>query len=121
MMEPKTMALEIAKILDKKGARDISVLEIGHLSSIADYMVVCTGRNAPAVQALSRDLDDKMYEQGIDVRRREGVNEARWIVMDYECVLVHIFHPEEREYYNIDRLWMDGSNQVKFESEFDDE
>ena len=45
MMEPKTMALEIAKILDKKGARDISVLEIGHLSSIADYMVVCTGRN----------------------------------------------------------------------------
>lgn len=120
MINPKEMALEIAHILDKKGARDISVLEIGHLSSIADYMVVCTGRNSPAVAALYRDLDDKMYEKGIDVHRREGVNEGRWIVMDYDAVLVHIFHPEDREYYNIDRLWMDGSNQVKFESEFDD-
>lgn len=121
MMNPKDMALNIAHILDDKGARDISVLEIGHLSSIADYMVVCTGRNSPAVQALSRDLDDKMFEKGVDVRRREGVNEARWIVMDYDCVIVHIFHPEEREYYNIDRLWMDGSNAVNFESAYADE
>lgn len=120
MMNAKEMALEIARILDKKGARDISVLEIGHLSSIADYMVVCTGRNAPAVHALCKDLDDKMIEHGIDVHRREGVNEARWVVMDYDYVLVHIFHPDEREYYNIDRLWMDGSNVVSFESEFDD-
>lgn len=121
MMNPKDMALEIAKILDKKGARDISVLDIGHLSSIADFMVVCTGRNAPAVHALSHDLDDKMLQMGVDVHRREGVAEARWIVMDYDCVIVHIFHPDEREYYNIDRLWMDGSNVVEFESAYGDE
>ena len=121
MMNPKDMALEIAKILDKKGARDISVLDIGHLSSIADVMVVCTGRNAPAVHALSHDLDDKMLQLGVDVHRREGVAEARWIVMDYDCVIVHIFHPDEREYYNIDRLWMDGSNVVEFESAYGDE
>lgn len=120
MMNPNDMALTIARILDKKGARDISVLKIDHLSSIADYMVVCTGRNSPAVQALSRDLDDKMLELGVDVHRREGINEAHWVVMDYDAVIVHIFHPEDREYYNIDRLWMDGSNIVAFESEYDD-
>lgn len=121
MMEPREMALQIARILDKKGARDISVLDVSHLSSIADYMVVCTGRNAQLVHALSRDLDDKMLELGVDVRRREGVNESRWIVMDYDCVIVHIFHPDDREYYNIDRLWMDGSNVVDFHSEYEED
>ena len=48
------------------------------------------------------------------MRRHEGMNESRWVVLDYAHVIVHIFHPEEREYYNIERLWMDGSNQLTF-------
>lgn len=118
MMEPKEMALKMAQVLDKKGARDISVLDVSHLSSIADFMVVCSGQNARQVHALAHDLDDKMYEVGVEVHRTEGVGESRWVVMDYDCVLVHIFHPDDREYYNIDRLWMDGTNVVEFEPEY---
>jgi acyl-ACP--UDP-N-acetylglucosamine O-acyltransferase len=57
-------------------------------------------------------LEDKLAEEDILPRRTEGVRESRWIVLDYANVIVHIFHPEEREYYNIERLWLDGSNQI---------
>lgn len=115
MMEPREMATKIAQILDQKGGRDISVLDVSHLSSIADYMVVCTGSNGRLVHALAHHVDDKMAEQGVFMHRCEGVNEGHWVVMDYDCVIVHVFHPDDREYYNIDRLWMDGTNTVEFE------
>ena len=117
MMKPKDLALKIARILDSKGADNITILEVDHLTSITDYFVIASGRSVQSVRALAEDLDDKLLEEKIEPRRREGVNESRWIVLDYASVIVHIFHPDEREYYNIERLWMDGSNQVVFAPE----
>ena len=114
MMKPKDLALKIAQVLDKKGANNITILEVDHLTSITDYFVICSGRSVQSVRALAEDLDDRLMEEGIEPRRREGLNESRWIVLDYASVIVHIFHPDEREYYNIERLWMDGSNQLTF-------
>ena len=115
-MDTRELALEIAGILDKKGARDIMVLEVEHLTSITDYFVIASGRNVQSVHSLSEDLEEKLAEQQIFPRRSEGVRESRWIVQDYASVIVHIFHPEERNYYNIERLWQDGTNQVPFVS-----
>ena len=70
------------------------------------------GLNEQAVRALAEDLQDKLEAQEIYPRRKEGFRESRWIVLDYSSVIVHIFHPEEREYYNIERLWTDGSNRI---------
>ena len=114
-MENRELALKMAEILDQKGALDIEILEVSHMTSITDYFIIARGRNVQSVRSLSEDLEDKLAEQDILPRRREGMNESRWIVMDYASVIVHIFHPEEREYYNIERLWMDGTNQVEFE------
>lgn len=114
MMKPKDLALKIARVLDKKGANNITILEVDHLTSITDYFVIASGRSMQSVRALAEDLDDRLMEDGIEPRRREGLNESRWIVLDYASVIVHIFHPDEREYYNIERLWMDGSNQLTF-------
>ena len=114
MMEPKALASRIAEILDSKGATDIQLLEVGHMTSITDFFVVASGRNVQNVHTLAEDVEDKLAEEGITPRRKEGKNGARWIVLDYAQVIVHIFHPEERQYYNIERLWQDGSNQEPY-------
>lgn len=114
MMEAKALANKIAGILDKKGGDDIQILEVGHLTSITDYFVVASGRNVQSVHTLAEDVEDHLAEEGTLPRRREGGNNARWIVLDYASVIVHIFHPEERAYYNIERLWQDGSNELPF-------
>ena len=117
MIESKALADKIAKILDDKGATDIQILEVGHMTSITDFFVVASGRNVQFVHTLADDLEDKLAEEDILPRRKEGKNGARWIVLDYAHVIVHLFHPEERQFYNIERLWQDGTNQTRFEGE----
>ena len=114
MMEPKDLATKIAEVLDKKGGMDIQILEVGHMTSITDFFVIASGRNIQAVHTLADDLEDQLAEIDILPRRKEGNNNSKWIVLDYAHVIVHIFHPEERQYYNIERLWQDGQNQLPF-------
>lgn len=114
MFEAKELALRAAKFLDEKGANDIQILEVSHLTSITDYFVFANGRNIQSVRSLSEDLEDKLTEEGITPRRKDGERESKWIVLDYAHVIVHIFHPDERKFYNIERLWQDGTNQVEF-------
>lgn len=115
-MDTRELVLEMARILDEKGALDIEILQVDHLTTITDYFLIASGRNVQAVRSLAEDLEDKLAERDVLPRRREGLNESRWIVLDYANVIVHLFHPEERAYYNIERLWQDGSNQVPFVS-----
>ena len=115
MIEAKAFATKIAGILDNKGATDIQILEVGHMTSITDYFVVASGRNVQFVHTLADALEDKLAAETILPRRKEGKNGSRWIVLDYAEVIVHIFHPEERAHYNIERLWQDGTNDERFE------
>lgn len=113
--EPIDLAMRIAQILDSKKAEDIQILKVDHLTSITEYFVIASGRSAQAVHALYEEVTDKLAEDGVFARRNDGVRESRWIVLDFTSVIVHMFHPDERQYYNIERLWMDGSNQIPFE------
>ena len=115
MMQPKKLAEEAAGLLCEKKADNVMVLDIAHLTSIADYFVICSGRNTIQVRALADDLADKLELENTLLLRKEGYSDSRWIVLDYASVIVHIFHEQEREYYSIERLWMDGSNLVKFD------
>lgn len=92
-----------ALALDKK-ALDVKVLEIGRLSSIADYLVLASGRSDKQVQAIADSVRQglKKYGKALDI---EGVKEGQWIVIDYGDVIVHIFQEEVRRYYNLDELW----------------
>ena len=111
-MEQEMLLRTIAKILDEKKAIDIRAFKVGHLTVITDYMLLASGRNILQAKALAEDVEDKMAELGVSLRTREGTREGRWIVMDYGTVLVHIFHPEAREYYHLEKLWSDGSNEI---------
>ena len=112
MAEEPTLVRQIAAVLDEKKAIDIIALDVSHLTVITDFMVIASGRSVLQTRSLADDLDDKMAELGIPLRTREGYQEGRWIVMDYGTVLVHIFHPEAREYYHLERLWADGTNVI---------
>ena len=112
-MQSKELALAAARALDDKKGVDIMVLDVQHLTIIADYFVIASGRSGNQVRSLIDEVDDKLSEQGVEPRRREGVNEGRWAVLDYGTVLVHVFHEQEREYYSLERLWSDGTNLVK--------
>ena len=111
-MESSELALRIAWILYDKKALDITVLRVGHMTVITDYMVIASGRSALQVKSLADDVDDALALEGAVLRAKEGQGEGRWIVLDYGTVLVHIFHPEDRQFYHLERLWEDGENRV---------
>lgn len=113
---PNQLAMEIATILDNKKADNITILKVDHLTSITDYFVIASGRSAQAVHTLYEEVSDRLAEKGVYPRRNDGVRDSRWIVLDYASVIVHLFHPEERQFYNIERLWNDGTNVVPFVS-----
>ena len=121
MSEEPILVKQIAKTLDDKKAVDIIALDVSHLTVITDYMVIASGRSVLQTRSLADDLDDKMAELGIPLRTREGYQEGRWIVMDYGTVLVHIFHPESREYYHLERLWADGTNTIDLSDTLSDD
>ena len=111
-MNPQKLAvLEIAKVLHESRLLTSPFCRLDHLTG---HRLFCDCHRSPtqAVRALAEDLQDKLEAQEIYPRRKEGFRESRWIVLDYSSVIVHIFHPEEREYYNIERLWTDGSNRI---------
>ena len=106
-MDQRETAIRAAKALDAKRAKDIVVLKVDGMTVITDYMVIATGRSVPQVKALCDEIEEKAEGMGLSVRRIEGYSEGRWIVIDFGSILVHIFYPEEREYYNMERLWVD--------------
>jgi len=104
----KELALQIAKVLDSKKAADVVILDISHLTIIADYFVIASGNTEIQVRALCDELLKSMREQGVEARAHEGYRHGRWVVVDYGDVIVHIFHREDRAFYNLERLWADS-------------
>ena len=103
----REQALAICEALYNKKALDIVALNVADKTIIADWFVVCSGRVSAQVKALCDEVEKKAPEIGLAELRREGYSQGRWIVIDYGAILVHIFHPEERAYYNMERLWLD--------------
>jgi ribosome-associated protein len=102
--------LELAyKAADDKRAEDIVVLDMKGVSLIADYFLICHGNSDKQVQAIARELKDKAEENGYTVKRLEGFDQARWILVDLGDIVAHVFHKDERGYYNLERLWGDAS------------
>lgn len=106
----------ICKALAGKKANNIAIIDLSKLSVLADYFVVCDAGSTTLAKTLSDEVDEKMAEQGFVVTRTEGYKEGRWIVLDYNNVIVHIFLKEEREFYNIEKLWVDGDNYTEYKA-----
>lgn len=108
-MKGLELSTAIAKILDTKKAHDVKVLKIEDLTIVTDYIVIATGTSTTQVKALADEVDFQLEKQyGMKPTRVEGYESKNWILMDYDTVIVHVFHPEARNYYNLDKLWADG-------------
>lgn len=96
------------KAADDKRAEDIVVLDVQGISLVADYFMICHGNSEKQVEAIARELKDQAQESGFDVKRLEGLDQSRWVLIDLGDVIVHVFHRDERTYYNLEKLWGDA-------------
>jgi ribosome-associated protein len=105
-LSPERMAQEIAAVASDRKAADIVELDLRGIIGYADYFVVCSGNTERQTKAIHDAIHETMKrEHGISPRRVEGATEARWILMDYLDVVVHVFTPELRGYYRLEQLW----------------
>jgi ribosome-associated protein len=91
---------------ESKKATDIRILDLTGITSFADFFVICTGNNQRQVQAISDEVGLQLKQQASELPLSvEGYNQAEWVLADYGDLLVHIFSPKAREYYDLERLW----------------
>ena len=108
-MTPKELALAAAKALDSKKGQDIKVLETGHLTTLADYFVICTATSTTQVKALADTCEKMLKDLGEAPHHVEGHREGGWILLDFSAVVVHVFMDETRKFYGLERLWSDAT------------
>ena len=110
MVNAKEMALAAAKALDSKKGRDIKVLEIDKITTLADYFVIASGTSSTHVKSLAEEVEFQFKEKGVAPIRTEGFNTQNWFILDYANVIVHVFSPDARDYYDLDHLRADGED-----------
>ena len=114
-LDARTLAEEIAALLDKKKAKQVKILKVTEKTVIADYFVIAGGTSSTQVKALADEVE---YQIGVDKNIKpvnvEGRGTGGWILLDYENVIMHVFDPKMREVYNLEKLWAE-CEEVPFE------
>ncbi|RLP76765.1 ribosome silencing factor [Mycetocola tolaasinivorans] len=105
---PVVDAIQIAAAAaDAKGGSELLALDVSQPLPFVDAFLIVTGRNERNVIAIAGEVEDKLNEAGIKTKRREGRAGGRWVLLDFGSLVVHVFHDEERSYYDLERLWKD--------------
>ena len=108
MLSAKEVALAVTKALDEKKGIDIKLLKIDKVSSLADYFLICTGTVNTHVKTLCDYAEYTMEQLGEPMLGREGHRGNAWELLDYGCIVVHVFTDEARKFYDLERLWADA-------------
>ncbi len=104
---PSEVTSAVAAALDKK-ASDIVVLDLRHTPAFTDFFVVCSGQNSRQVKAIADNIEDTLRQAGVRPAHVEGYDRAEWILMDFFTLIVHVFAPQKRDFYGLERLWGDA-------------
>lgn len=107
-IKSKEKALEIARLAFDKKASDLIVLELKKLVAYADYFVICSGESTQQVRTISDNIEEGLKARKIKPLGVEGRGPAKWVLMDYNDVIVHVFERETRDYYMLEKLWLDA-------------
>lgn len=107
MTSKETAKIALAALEDKKG-NDIKIIDISEVSVMADYFLIASGSNKNQVQAMADMVEEQLHKAGVSTRQIEGYQSAHWILMDFNDVIVHIFNEEDRLFYNLEKIWLDG-------------
>jgi ribosome-associated protein len=104
----REVAVAAARAAAEKQARDVVILDVSDLIVITDLFLICSGTSDRQVRSIVEEVEKALRELGQRPVRREGEQESRWVLLDYVDVVVHVFAEEEREYYDLERLWRDA-------------
>ncbi len=104
-MSPKKLNDLIVDTLDSEKANNILSISLAEKSAIADYMIIASGTSSRHVNGLARKLQEKLHKSNIRQINIEGMAQCDWVVMDIGDVIIHLFRPEVREFYNIEQMW----------------
>jgi ribosome-associated protein len=108
LVESTDSARLAALSADEKKGKEVKILDIRSISTVADYFVICTGTSTTHTRAIADNIEEKLSLLGLKLHHMEGYENGRWILLDFVDVVVHIFHGEERDFYNLERLWGDA-------------
>ena len=111
-MDKKLSAEKIVEIsrraMEDKKAENIKVIYIGEISVVADYFVICSASNTSQLEAIVDNITEEMAKESVFSKKQEGNRNSGWILVDYGDVVIHVFLREDREFYNLERIWSDG-------------
>ncbi len=110
--DAEELARNAAAAADDKKAYDILILQITEFSSLADYLVICTGKSTRQVKAIAENIAEILSGQGVSPIGNEGIKEGRWALLDYADVIVHVFHEPLRLFYDLEGLWSEAPRTV---------
>ena len=105
--DSKEKSLFCAKAALEKKAFNVTILELKKASSVTDYFLICSGRSDRQVQAIAESIEEKMGEKGARPLGEEGMREGRWVLMDYDDLVIHIFYDQVRRHYDLEGLWIE--------------
>ena len=105
----RELAEAIAEVLDSKKGRDIQILYVEDKTVISEYFVICTGNSSTQIKALAGEVEYRIGLRDVQPYQVEGRDNNTWLLVDYSNVIVHVFHREAREFYNLDKLYGDWS------------
>ena len=108
MLPSREMAEIAVKALDSKKGKDIKLIRIDKITTLAEYFVICTGTSNTQINALCDAVEKELTEKGEEPLHREGYRGGTWVLLDYGCVVVHVFNDEARKFYSLEHLWADG-------------
>lgn len=98
----------VIESIQEKKALEITVLDLQGITSFTDYFVLCNGESEPQIKSIFKNVEEKMSALGLRPGHIEGRADTGWVLMDYDDFVVHIFSPEKRSYYDLERLWADA-------------
>ena len=107
-LDSREIAILCARIADDKKAEDILIFDVKNLTFIADFFVICSGLNSRQLQSIAGEIELKLHSYGIHWVGMQGYSDARWILMDYGDVIVHLFDRDMRHFYDLELLWGDA-------------
>jgi ribosome-associated protein len=110
-----TMARAIVDVAVDKKASDVTLMEIGQVTTLADFFVIATGNSDRQIGAIASGIRDQMKEQGLTLLQQEGESSEGWVLLDYGQIVVHVFAAEQREYYDLERRWSDAPTLLRIQ------
>ena len=108
MLPAREMAEIAVKALDSKKGKEIRLIRIDKITTLAEYFVICTGTSNTQINALCDAVEKELTEKGEEPLHREGYRGGTWVLLDYGCIVVHVFNDEARKFYSLEHLWADG-------------